>query len=439
MEEHHQALTFWQSLGILQACCVHVDAHLDTCEFEVPQASSRAGESEINCGNYLLHALRQGVVSQVIWVIPPHLCGGRLDLAWALDELSRWNFLKVDDVVGARLADGCVHAKIDGFPLIICTSDNLPRLEQPCLLDIDVDYFLGAGDEVWETPFELQQRLGPLAVQAVTVAYSVVGGYTPVARRYLGDLTQMLYQGQGSLALDYWEQLTGARDWSAGGPTWLQAARLVTQAQGSGVQAGPGWQRAAQLDAGYALCPFDMACQRWQRKDYAGARLWLQGVEPVTAQYLLGLVAQAEARYAEAVECWGRLLEAEATPAQQSHLHHLRGLALMSQGSPGAALREFQLALQAVPKQAALWRELGRAQSKAGQADEAAKSLRKALALAPLEVASIQARLELAELYLGLGQVSLMQAELRRLRSGFTPGEIALQVETLAMKAMLKK
>ncbi len=439
MEEHHQALTFWQSLGIQQACCVHVDAHLDTCEFEVPQ-SARPGESDINCGNYLLHALRQGVVNQVVWVIPPQLCRDRLNLAWALDELSRWNFLKVDDVAGARLVDGCVHAKIDGFPLIICTSQNLPRLDQPCVLDIDVDYFLGANDEIWETPFELRQRLGPLQVQAVTVAYSVVGGYTPVPRRFLGDLTRLLYQGQGQQALDCWQQLSGEKEWPTQKlPAWLQAARLVTRAHGSGVQTGPAWQRAAQLDAGYALCPFDMACQRWQRKDYAGARRWLQEVEPVAAHYLLGLVAQAETRYAEAVECWGKLLEGEASPAQQSHLHHLRGLALMQQGSPAAALREFQLALQAVPRQAALWRELGRAQLRAGLGDDAAKSLRKALALAPLEVASVQARLELAELYLQLGQVSLAQAELRRLRSGYTPGEIALQVETLAMKAWLKK
>lgn len=438
MEDHRDALFFWESLQLRDACCVHVDAHLDTCEFELP-LTSRLDEPEINCGNYLLHAIRRGVVNRVIWVIPPHLCQNQLDLHWAMAELSRWNLLKIADVAEAGLIEGRVEVKIDGCPLTICTSDHLPSLDGPCLLDIDADYFLGENDEVWETPFQLHQRLCPLQTRAVTVAYSVQGGYTPVQRRYLGNLTELLYQGQGELARNYWQQLSGQVDWQRDIPAWLEAARLVTQAHGSGLSEGPAWQRAAELDPGYTLEPFDLACQRWQRRDFAGARRWLRKVEWVGSQYLLGLVAHSEKRHGEAVECWGKMLEAELTPAQQSHLHHLRGLALMQQTHPTGALAEFQLALQAEPRQAGLWRELARAQAGAGLPEEASKSFRKAIKLAPLELASLQARLELAELYLQLGQVSLLQAELRQLRSGYAPGEIKMQVERLAMQAWLKK
>ncbi len=438
MEDHRDALFFWESLKIREACCVHIDAHLDTCEFELP-LTSRLDEPEINCGNYLLHAIRRGVVNRVIWVIPPHLCQNQLDLSWALGELSRWNLLKITDVAEARLVEGRVEARIEGCPLTICSSGRVPELDRACLLDIDADYFLGENDEVWETPFELQERLGGLQVEAVTVAYSVQGGYTPVARRYLGNLTEMLYRGQGEGAWSYWQQLSGQIEWQEDLPAWLQAARLVTQAQGSGLTEGLAWQRAAELDAGYALEPFDLACQRWQRKDYPGARKWLQRVEWIGANYLLGLVAHSEKCHAEAVECWGKMLEAELTPAQQSHLHHLRGLAMMQQANPNGAQTEFQLALKGEPRQAGLWRELARAQAGAGLGEEAAKSFRKAIKLAPLEVASLQARLELAELYLELGQMTLLQAELRHLRSGSAPGEIGLQVERLAMKAWLRK
>jgi len=440
VEDHREALFFWQSLGIRGACCIHVDAHLDTSEFDVPLLSA-VPQPEINCGNYLLHALRSGVVREVIWVVPPHLCPGPLSVNWALEELARWNFLKTDDVATLRLEQGRIYGQLEGHPLCLCTSDNLPQVQDPCLLDIDADYFLDPRDEIWETPFELQSRLGPLSCQAVTVAYSVQGGYTPVSRRFLGDLTQMIYAGKGELAGHYWRLLTGEEEtWPEDLPNWLRAARLVTQAQGSGLDhRGPAWQRAAELDPGYAFHPFDMASQRWQRQDFAGARRWLDQVDWIGADYLRGLIANSEKDYALALQCWGKLLQADLAVEHHSHLRHLCGLAFLHRGQPTQAAQEFRLALQGAPRQTALWRELARAQSQAGEMEAAAKSFRKSIQLAPDELATLHVRVELARLYLQLGQVSLAQAECQRIRSGWAPGNLKLEAESLAMKAVLRK
>lgn len=419
---------------------MHVDAHLDTSEFDVPLLSA-VPQPEINCANYLLHALRLGVVREVIWVLPPHLCPGPLSVNWALEELARWNFLKTEDIATLRLEQGRIYGQLEGHPLCLCTSDNLPPIQEPCLLDIDADYFLGTRDEIWESPFELQSRLGPLPCRAVTVAYSVQGGYTPVHRRFLGDLTQLIYSGQAELAARYWRLLTGEdEDWPEDPPNWLRAARWVTQAQGAGLDhCGPAWQRAAQIDPGYAFHPFDMASQRWQRQDYAGARRWLDQVDWIGADYLRGLIANSEKDYVLALRCWGKLLQADLLAEHHAHLHHLCGLALLRSGQPTRAVDEFRLALQVMPRQAGLWRELARAQSQAGEIEAAAKSFRKSIQLAPEELASAHARLELARLYLQLGQVSLAQAECQRIRSSAAPGNLKLEAESLAMKAVLRK
>lgn len=439
MEDHRQALFFWQELGIREATCIHVDAHLDTAEFDIPPLST-APFAEIHCGNYLLHALKQGVVSQVVWVIPPHLCQGKLDVNWALTELVRWNFLKLMDVAALRQVGGRVEGQLEGKPLTFCTSERLPPITGPCLLDIDADYFLGPADEVWETPFQLQEYLGVREWRAITVAYSVEGGYTPVQRRFLGDLTAMLYRGEGELAVHYWRQLSGELAWDEALPTWLQAARLATQACGCGLDlGGAAWKKAAQLDPGYALDPFDLACQRWQRQDYAGARRWLEQVDWVGVDYLRGLVANSEGRFGEAVKCWGRLLEKDLTWEHQAHVRHLRGLTLARQARHAEAVEEFRLALQVRPRQAFLWRELARCQSQLGESAGAAKSFRKAIQLAPEELASAEARVELAQLYLELGQITLLQAECQRMRASCAPESLKWQLESLMMKALLRK
>jgi len=438
MEDHREALFFWQQLQIREACCVHVDAHLDTSEFDIPPLST-APQADINCGNYLLHALRQGVVSRIIWVIPPHLCPGKLGLGWALEELTRWNYLKLSDVAAMKIVAGRVEGLLEGKPLTLCTSDWLPPFEGPCLLDIDADYFLGPDDEIWETPFQLKERLGKLQIQAVTVAYSVDGGYTPVERRFLGNLTEMAYGGQEELARHYWAQLMGESSWEEEMPDWMRAARLVTLASGCGLEAeAQAWKEAAALDKGYTRHPFDLACQRWQRGDHRGARRWLERVEWVGADYLRGLVALSEQQFGEALDCWAKLLECQLALEHQAHIRHLRGLARVQQGRHAESIEEFRLALQARPGQAVIWRELARAQAQLGENEAAAKSFRKAIQLAPEELASAQARVELAQLYLKLGQISLLQAECQRMRASCAPQSLKLQVESLAMHVLRK-
>src|SRR5665647_2033865 len=62
VENHDEAYHAWRHAGFLGRQLVHVDAHHDMAWLADP--------GQLNIGNYLCQAIKDGVVSEVVWVVP---------------------------------------------------------------------------------------------------------------------------------------------------------------------------------------------------------------------------------------------------------------------------------------------------------------------------------------------------------------------------------
>jgi tetratricopeptide (TPR) repeat protein len=441
MEDHRDALFVWRKLGVQAATCVHVDAHLDTCELWLPNLMPGEQSAEINCGNYLLHALREGIVGQLYWVLPPHLHQGPLTLEWVMEELQRWLYVRCSDVVALRWEKGRIIGSIEGHPLTICASHQLPKDLGKVLLDLDIDYFIDGKDQIWQSPFELHQDLSTLEPQCTTVAFSVDGGFTPLSRRFLGYLCGLIWKGEVQNAEDFWNCLQGLRELQDLDPNWLKAARCVALGWGLGQDhQGSAWEQARSFDPHFGVSPHNLANQHWLRHNYAECHRWLDQLEGPVLEYLRGLAFHSEGLYPEAIGCWKSLLDGTSLELdQRAHLHFLCGLAYVRQSQSALACPELLAATRLMPHLPVLWRELGRAQRESGQLEAAAKSWRRALKLAPEHWASLEIRLLLAKVYAQLGQSIWLQQECQQLlKEPATPTHLKLKVEHLLLESRLR-
>ncbi|HEY4001870.1 MAG TPA: hypothetical protein VGO93_23550 [Candidatus Xenobia bacterium] len=421
MDNHKGALQFWQELGVSGATCVHVDAHLDASNFGVPEPGELE-HPEINCGNFLLPALHQGLVEHLIWVVPPHLADGQPLLPWARHELQNWMWLTADEFRSLHLDGPRVEGTMAGRRLTICQAGDLPALPGPVLVDIDVDYHFKLDDTIWQTPMQLHDLLRPLTPAAVTVAASVEGGYTPLQHRYSADITALCWSGQRGRADTLWGYLHHGLD-VPDAPAWAQAARCAVQAcQQGAVYEGPGWEAAARLDDGYRPVPLDVAAYYLHRKAFDRCAPWLarvgNGLPGLTARYMEGLIAWRQGRWEEADAAWAQVLQADLPGAVLAHVEEMRAKALADAGRPGLAVLQFQAAILRTPpspERASRLRQLGHAYRALGQPEQAARTWRQAVRLVPDHLATLPIRWELAQMYVATGQIMLAQAELAHL------------------------
>lgn len=431
MEDHREAYFFWKKLGLSDCTCVHVDAHLDACGFKVPGYTGMQ-QPEVNCGNYLLPAMAEDIVQALVWVVPPHLKKEQDLLTWAREELQRWLHPTVAEYLSLQGRNGRIEGELKGRRFVVCESDNLPELEGPVLLDIDVDYYLGPQDEVWQTPLQLADQLGGLRPVALTVAISVQGGYTPLWLRYLGELSRLAFQ-EPEEAARAWADLHGKAEHL---PDWLRAARLAAGA-GSDYD-HPAYLEAAAIDPAYAIQPLDAACFYLERKRFDRCYRWLEHLateDPTAAAYLQGFAAFRREHYGTSLESWRSVLEEPHDKLTRGHLLEMVGRAQAALGRAGEAVGSFLQAIRLDSRDVSLWLELARSQAQAGRKEEAARSYRRGITLGPDLLMTAQAQLELAQLYADLGQASLAQAQRTRLLKQRLPAVLRMQAEVLAVTA----
>jgi len=106
------------------------------------------------------------------------------------------------ELIGSiQKSQGMVTAEICGRKAVACSLARRPPVSEPVLLDIDTDFliidrFTGhyplaepRGAKPWIWPQELIERLSHKGIRTelATIPYSVEGGYTPLAYKYLGD------------------------------------------------------------------------------------------------------------------------------------------------------------------------------------------------------------------------------------------------------------
>ena len=221
IEDHDQALKIWKKKGVEGLDLVHLDAHIDFAEYQArpPHEALQEAKSvedlkrqleiglafgsyekdfnrQMNIGNYIYAAMRDGVVKNFWWVVP----GGKQEFKKSQKIIK--DIIK--GIVGKNTIciNNCsVYANYKSAVINVTYLNALPIFRQDVLLDIDVDYLtmpslLQADPKEnigklfpWITPQYLVQQLKEkiCSPRMLTIAYSVSGGFTPMKYRYFGD------------------------------------------------------------------------------------------------------------------------------------------------------------------------------------------------------------------------------------------------------------
>ena len=431
MEDHREAYFFWKELGLEGLPCLHIDAHLDVSDLKAP-ANELVYSPEIHCGNFLLPAIREGIVSSLVWVIPNHLPGGEELLGWSYTELQNWLHLKLSDYMSLQQVGRRVEGTLLGKPFVICFSEDIPDLQGPVLLDIDVDYFLSPTDEIWQSPATLAEHTAGVSPAAITIAYSLLGGYTPPEHRYLGPLMELCLSDP-PVGREMWEGLSQSPpqskpDW----PCWTRAARLALEGR---------LEEAVELDPAYSVQPIDRVCGAMMRSRFEEAEKLLSTVvNPTESRFIKGMLFFRSGRFSQAADRWEELLSEERLDTRtEVYLRTLCGRALLEAQRPQEALQTLTLALDLSRRDSEITYLIARAEVALKRREDAAKSYRRAIKFAPDRLETAALKLELAEVYLELGQVSLAGRLLHQLVSGPTPGFMKLRAEALKLKLHLGK
>jgi len=185
MENHDEAYYLWREQGVRNTTLVHVDAHHDMWP---------ANDGPVNVGNYVSRAIRDGIVGDIYWVVPDASFSSRSNADFLLRNLER-----LPKVEGLRILDKQITARYDGHNVSVCCARDLPQIDGPVLLDVDVDYFvlpIVSSPEVaevpeqtpWTWPEDLVNQLVTVqSVSLLTIACSVNGGTTPIRWKHLGE------------------------------------------------------------------------------------------------------------------------------------------------------------------------------------------------------------------------------------------------------------
>ncbi len=329
VKDHCEAYLFWKQHGFQGATCVHVDAHLDVAE--LPEGRTERGSTYIpglglNCGNYLTPALREGIVTHLVCVLPDFM---ELSLVAGQRELQSWADLSLSEYRSLEWRDGRVEGVLKGRRITLCRAENLPELGRPLLLDIDLDYFVNDAREIWRRPEDLNLALEP---DALTVAYSVEGGYLPPEATWMGPAVLKAY-GIDHPGLEVPESPLDR------GSALFRLGH-VAEALAELARVDSPESRYLQGMIAYRRGNFDRAAELLEQPFMRGAALY-----------------RAE-RYVEAVQALQQAIKSNPTPDAL----HLFGMAWVGAGRPDQGARWLQTALRQAPDRLAaqiLKHELG--------------------------------------------------------------------------------
>jgi tetratricopeptide (TPR) repeat protein len=191
MENHDRSYHLWREADFSNRILIHIDAHHDM--WWIDDARS------LTIANFVCVALQRRIVREVYWVVPDATwqhAAGKNALAGHVKEILR---SYPGGPAAAQWEPRRVCTSVMGCPLVICSLDTLPSFQENVLLDIDTDYLTiprvsYRSEDVldaipWRSPEELTDALRATGMRTdfVTIAYSVEGGYTPLAWKYLGD------------------------------------------------------------------------------------------------------------------------------------------------------------------------------------------------------------------------------------------------------------
>jgi tetratricopeptide (TPR) repeat protein len=227
MEDHDRAYQSWKGLAVRGRILVHVDAHIDfgwIPEMDLDEIGSdgkdlskapevntllnpflKSRKKMVNIGNYICPAIREGMVKKFYWVVPDQSWKSAQGLRYIIKQLKQ--ILRINGCGNGKLVRYADHlsCRILGTEVIVCCLGALEAIEEPVLLDIDVDFMLT--EHIWDDlnperwpwifPEELFEKISLKIndIDILTIAYSVEGGFTPLKFKYLGDELRLLFEG----------------------------------------------------------------------------------------------------------------------------------------------------------------------------------------------------------------------------------------------------
>ncbi|MCP4304359.1 MAG: hypothetical protein GY788_05675 [bacterium] len=374
-ENHDEAYYRWRSQGFTQRVLLHVDAHHDMYGSDWDQPDS------INIANFVLPAVAEDFVREIIWVVPDETWisrVGRNDLRRTVRRLRRNELL----TKGISEDETSLSTRILGKPFRLCSVNHIPDIREPVLLDVDVDFLVTPnigyrghdffGRLPWLWPGDLLDHLARRGVEAdyVTIAYSVEGGYTPLQWKYLGDELALRLQPRtekNAATLQGFDTMRAAAiaarqgDFAAAEKTYLNAKGLLPElaapdlhlahlhtANGELQSARKNYVNAVKLDQSYST-PFNSTgiaqfrLRRWKGSQQAHQRALAWDADDPYAHLGLGLLSLRAKAWKAAQGHFEGTLRKNA-----SSIDALRGLAmaLERQGDIQGAIYVLERSLQ---------------------------------------------------------------------------------------------
>lgn len=191
IENHDEAYHLWRRAGFENRSLVHVDAHHDM--WWLDDAGS------LTIANYVCQAIKEGIVNEVAWVVPTASWATPSSRRVLRQHLSRLAGEYGTGRAAVKAGRRRLSARLGKTLVTVCALDTIPSLAGPVLLDIDADFMtlpvvsIGQdgrpGDRPWIWPDAVAEALRKYGwvPEFVTIAYSVEGGYTPIAWKWLAD------------------------------------------------------------------------------------------------------------------------------------------------------------------------------------------------------------------------------------------------------------
>ena len=376
VENHDEAYHVWRRMGVSARTLVHVDAHHDMWWLEAP--------CDITIANYVCQAIKDGLVSNVIWVVPDKSWDTRASRRVLRRHLRTLALRYSAGRPSIRSEANRLSMLLGTTPVMICALGSLPALAGPVLLDIDTDFLVlpvvtfgrnDVPDEYpWMWPDELVTalRAHSIVAEVVTIAYSVEGGYTPIAWKYLGDMLARA-----------WQDPAATPPGMAEGYAALREAAMALE-RGDRIPARMKLEDAAERLPLSAAPLHQLAVLHWSRGDIGEARRRSAAAASLDPAYrgpyaTLGLIDLADRRFAAAARAWKMLLDLDPENAY-AHLGQAR-IAMHQRRWPEAetALRR---SLAVLPRLVDAHRDLGDVLTRQGRDDEATAAYARSLKLA---------------------------------------------------------
>jgi len=465
VENHSSALIAWKQDGVRNRVLVHLDGHsdldwlpdatvgriaaADDADLKFlehhPYAMDADAMTKFGIWNFVYPAVRLGIVRTLVWVVPDGTLadpssGWRLAQEILADKLER---VGLAEAAGLRVEDRAVVGEVLGVPILVCELADLPGIDEPVLLDIDLDYFTTSSaitqhvtERPWISPDEVLGVLRDKGIRSdvVTLSLSTIGGYLPPENRWLGGfLAERLRAPNGTMpdvgavhraaaeaiergrADDAVAAFRSLLETAPGDACAWHCLSHALSAAGREDEAAEARVRAIGLDPMLGHEALFEGDRHWLNGDWAEAldayRRYLDTlpVGPFTA-YALRREAGAlmrQRRDDEAIAIYERVLE--LAPDHPDSLLDL-GVLYRERGDLDRALRLFERARADIPERSTYALALGNTQVLAGRLDEGIANLEAAVEAKPT---SLRARMNLAAALFDAGRVRESAGHLR--------------------------